>query len=303
MDLSWWELTFTIDANNIEFDDLSDTLAEIGALSTTSEAAYKTTPDVDCELALGQTPKWSSIKVVTLFDKNIDINIDTIKSQIIKTLSLPLNSIITTNTVHEQDWQENFRQEFKPQQFGRLWVYPSWHDKPTDNKTIMTLDPGLAFGTGSHPTTKLCLEWLAHQPLKNMTIIDFGCGSGILAIAACILGAKKVFAIDHDNQALIATQENASMNNIPKEQLHTLSGVEEINSLNINADILIANILAEPLMNLSKTFIQLLKNSGKLAMSGILINQQERLINYYSPILKDLNVKSHDDWCLVTGNK
>ena len=153
----------------------------------------------------------------------------------------------------------------KPQQFGnRLWIYPSWITPSKNSVTNMILDPGLAFGTGSHPTTSLCLNWLDNNLIPSQHIIDYGCGSGILAIAAALLGASKVYAVDNDPQAITATLSNMEKNRISNQSIQTFSP-EALP--HVKVDLLIANILANPLIQLSEIFSTLLKPSGKMVLS------------------------------------
>jgi ribosomal protein L11 methyltransferase len=204
--------------------------------------------------------------------------------------------------VEDQDWQRVCLDSFKPIQFGnRLWICPSWHTPPDPNAINVTLDPGLAFGTGTHATTGLCLEWLDEHVSKDQTIIDYGCGSGILAIAALKLGAKIAYAIDNDPQALEATRLNAERNQIPPSQLITgLPG----DTLEIpQVDILAANILAQPLVHLAPQLAQLVKPNGKIVLSGILIEQAEEIIRAYQPWFDMQKPVSKNEWVRIEGKK
>lgn len=300
MSESWLEVTFVINNNKSDLEEISDALENIGALSSSFEANVKTKDDIDCELMPGENPMWPELKVVSLFDK--ESNISEINDRISSTLRNVNTDTIQAKIILDTDWQENFRQEFKPKQFGKIWVYPSWHELPDDKEKIMILDPGLAFGTGSHPTTSLCLEWLSNQKLTDTTVIDFGCGSGILAIGACLLGAKTVYAIDHDEQALVSTRQNAETNNINETQLITLHS-SDITSIDIKADYLVANILFEPLIKLKDTIISLTKDNANIAMSGILLEQEEELKNLYSNDLIDIEIERQDEWSRLSGKK
>ncbi|MGB0847034.1 MAG: 50S ribosomal protein L11 methyltransferase, partial [Thiolinea sp.] len=183
--------------------------------------------------------------------------------------------------------------------FGkRLWIYPSWTEAPDDASVKILLDPGLAFGTGNHPTTALCLEWLDGEDLSGKTVLDYGCGSGILAIAAAKLGAAHVMATDIDPQALEATLENCRRNDIPEGQVTTLMP-EELPAGTY--DVVVANILAGPLVTLAPTVLSHLKPGGRLALSGILNEQSEMIEAAYSPALTDYSISSQEDWIRLGG--
>ena len=187
--------------------------------------------------------------------------------------------------------------QFHPMRFGeKLWICPSWHEVNDPNAVIVKLDPGLAFGTGSHATTKLCLTWLATHDLKNKIIIDYGTGSGILAIAAMKLGAKKVYAIDIDTQALQAVEENAKNNNVPIE----ICTPDKLTK-NIKADIILANILANPLIALAPVFLSHLKQDAQIVLSGILVSQIDEVKHAYEPqIIFDTPVVE-EEWGRLSG--
>lgn len=192
-------------------------------------------------------------------------------------------------------------EHYHPMKFGdSLWVCPTGQEKNEDDSVCMTLDPGLAFGTGTHPTTALCLEWLASHDISNKIVIDYGCGSGILAVAAILLGAKEVHAVDIDPQAIIATQANAEKNDIQDKIKCYLP--EQFSSF--KADIVLANILATPLCELSESISALLKPQGQLVLSGILNEQANLVMDAY----KELNIQikapiSQEDWCRLDGIK
>ena len=210
----------------------------------------------------------------------------------------PVSSQIQLEQIDEFGWQEKFQQQFNAKQYGpHLWVYPSWQDNPDPSGTAIRLDPGLAFGTGQHPTTDLCMQWLANTSLANSTLIDFGCGSGILAIAACKLGAAHVFAIDIDPQALLATKDNCALNNISSEQI-TIGDIGVLED--IRADFTVANILAEPLLELRDTFANHLAESGHLLLSGILTTQIQSILGHYNRQFECLSQAALEDWVCVT---
>ncbi|SRR5579883_2646149 len=205
------------------------------------------------------------------------------------------------NHLADENWERKCLLHFKPMRFGnRLWICPSWHTPPEKNAVNVMLDPGLAFGTGTHPTTTLCLKWLDEQIQGGETVIDYGCGSGILAIAALKLGAKKVIAIDRDPQALVATRLNADRNAIPPSAL-TIHSPEGFTPPSV--DILIANILAKPLIDLAETFSKLIKPTGKIGLSGILSNQINEIRSAYARTFTFHEPRFMAEWVLLDGIK
>lgn len=203
--------------------------------------------------------------------------------------------------LEDQDWQRLCLDSFKPMSFGKkLWICPSWHKAPDPNAINVTLDPGLAFGTGTHATTSLCLSWLDQHISHEKIVIDYGCGSGILGIAALKLGAQKVFAVDNDPQALEATRSNAERNDILANQLQTFLPSDLSAPA---ADVLIANILAQPLIELAPTFASLLKPHGKIVLSGILTDQIAEIFSAYQPFFALEKPISKAEWVRIVGNK
>ena len=201
----------------------------------------------------------------------------------------------------DQVWERSFLEHYEPMKFGeRLWICPSWHQPPRPEACNILLDPGLAFGTGSHPTTALCLEFLDAHPPKDKSVLDYGCGSGILAIAAFKLGARRISCIDIDPQALQASADNARRNDIDPELLHiSLPGQQPIAAV----DYLMANILSGPLIELEPEFARLTRAGGQLLLSGILQDQQQQIIEAYQKHFILDAVKIRDDWCRVSGKR
>ena len=188
---------------------------------------------------------------------------------------------------------------FAPKQFGkRLWICPSWQSPPDPEAVNILLDPGLAFGTGSHATTALCLRWLEQANLRDKTVIDYGCGSGILAIAAALLGADKIHAVDNDPQAIAATIDNSLRNDLPLDKItaYLPDALPEL-----QADFLLANILAEPLHELADQFATLLKPEGKIVLSGILEEQTESLLARFERWFSLDKPATEDGWVRLSG--
>ena len=266
-------------------ESLSELLEELGALSITLMDEHD---NPILEPAPGETPLWNDIILKALFD-HVDEVIPAIKQHD------PSIEIIL-HDVPEQDWERVCMQDFNPQRFGeRLWICPTWHTPPEPNHVNLILDPGLAFGTGTHPTTSLCLKWLEQANLANQTILDYGWGSGILGFAALKLGATHAYTVDIDDQALIATRSNAEVNHISPEQLT----VGFPDTLTCQTDYVIANILLTPLLTLKSRFASLLKPTGLLVVSGLLATQTEALIEAYVGQFEHHQTLVEGDWALV----
>jgi ribosomal protein L11 methyltransferase len=245
----------------------------------------------------GTTPIWAQTQVVCLLEETSNIN------KIIAFLRNQLGEDViqsyTVEALNEQNWERAWLKDFHPMRFGkRLWICPSVFTPPEPDAVNIILDPGLAFGTGTHPTTALCLEWLDAHPPENKIVIDYGCGSGILAIAAVKLGAKAVYAIDYDEQALLATRENAARNGILENVIKTL--LPEAFP-KIQADILMANILTNPLIELAPHFAQHSKPTGQLVLSGILADQVDSIMQAYQPFFAITEITQKEDWIRISG--
>ncbi|MGO1296661.1 MAG: 50S ribosomal protein L11 methyltransferase [Vibrio sp.] len=286
-----------LNATNENAETIGDMLMEdTGALSVTFLDAQDTPV---FEPQPGETRLWGDTDVLALYDAEADTTLAI--RQIQASGLVAQDFAYKVEQIEDKDWEREWMDNFHPMQFGeRLWVCPSWRDIPDPSAVNVMLDPGLAFGTGTHPTTALCLEWLDGLDLKGKTIIDFGCGSGILAIAAVKLGAAKVIGIDIDPQALQATQDNAERNGI-KDQIEAYLPQDQPDGL--VADVVVANILAGPLRDLSPVIKGLIKPHGLLAMSGVLDTQAEDVASYYRDELAIDPIKEMKEWCRITGQK
>jgi ribosomal protein L11 methyltransferase len=293
--LSW--LLLKIQALDTNADTISDTLMELGALSASIEDANA---DTLAEQAIfgepGDPPPgiWQHSTVTALLNSECDVL--TLLQQLQTQTGIKQFSY-STETMAEQDWVRATQAQFSPIQINeQLWIVPTWHDAPNQDAINIVLDPGLAFGTGSHPTTHLCLDWLTQQTdLKH--VLDYGCGSGILAIVAKKLGATEVTGVDIDSQAIIASRYNAENNHVDV-QFH-----DSAEFLHDSYDIVVANILSSALTVLAPIIAKSCKLGGKIALSGILEPQQERLIQLYSEWF-DMDVPhSKEGWVLLTGTK
>jgi ribosomal protein L11 methyltransferase len=203
-------------------------------------------------------------------------------------------------TLEDQEWSRVWMDDFHPKQFGeKIWIRPSWETPPNPQAVNIILEPGLAFGTGTHPTTALCLEWLdTLSDLSDKIFIDYGCGSGILAITAAQLGAAHVWAVDNDPQALEATQENAKKNKVEKR----VSPILPEQLPNIRADGILANILAKPLITLVETFADHLKPNAPLVLSEILKDQTDEVIAAYQPYFTLTEILEKHDWMRIVAH-
>ncbi|MCX4192600.1 50S ribosomal protein L11 methyltransferase [Methylophaga sp. OBS1] len=268
---------------------LSEALSECGAAAVTFEddadqPIYEPDP--------GETPLWADTRLTALFDA------ETSEQSVLDMLTTLLPEVprFRVEAVEDKDWEREWMANFQPIQFGdRLWIVPSWHKAPDEQAVNILLDPGLAFGTGTHATTALCLNWLDQADLKGKFVIDYGCGSGILAIAAALLGAERVIGVDTDPQALEATRENARRNGVEIEAY--LPG----NCPDEPCDLLLANILAGPLQNLAPRFANLCKPDTQLVLSGILQSQADEVAESYAPWFTMQPAVSREDWVRLTG--
>ncbi|EGQ7978996.1 50S ribosomal protein L11 methyltransferase [Vibrio cholerae] len=286
-----------LNATNDNAEAIGDMLMEeTGAVSVTFLDA-KDTPVF--EPLPGETRLWGDTDVVALYEADMDTSL--ILQQIKASNMLAEGFAHKVEQVEDKDWEREWMDNFHPMQFGRrLWICPSWREVPDPQAVNVMLDPGLAFGTGTHPTTALCLEWLDNLDLTGKTVIDFGCGSGILAIAAIKLGAAKVIGIDIDPQALLASKDNAARNGV-EDQIEVYLPKDQPEGL--VADVVVANILASPLRELSPIIKGLLKPGGQLAMSGILDTQAESVAEFYRDDLELDPIAEKSEWCRISGRK
>ncbi|HDZ9534870.1 TPA: 50S ribosomal protein L11 methyltransferase [Vibrio cholerae] len=286
-----------LNATNDNAEAIGDMLMEeTGAVSVTFLDA-KDTPVF--EPLPGETRLWGDTDVVALYEADMDTSL--ILQQIKASNMLAEGFAHKVEQVEDKDWEREWMDNFHPMQFGRrLWICPSWREVPDPQAVNVMLDPGLAFGTGTHPTTALCLEWLDNLDLSGKTVIDFGCGSGILAIAAIKLGAAKVIGIDIDPQALLASKDNAARNGV-EDQIEVYLPKDQPEGL--VADVVVANILAGPLRELSPIIKGLLKPGGQLSMSGILDTQAESVAEFYRDDLELDPIAEKSEWCRISGRK
>jgi len=291
--MHWNQISFEV--NKLEADLASEVLMGLGSISITYSDAKD---NAIFEPPVGETPLWEFIRITALFQSEVNTKL------IIDTLSeicnIELNDAIKLNN---KIWEEECQKDFPSMQFGKkLWVCPSWDSKHSipSEAIIINMDPGLAFGTGTHQTTSLCLEFLDENPPISSVVIDFGCGTGILAIAAAKIGAKRVSAIDNDPQAVTASIDNIAKNNCA-DVIKTFHSTEKIKSE--HCDLLIANILANPLIELESLFSELVKPNGTILLSGILEEQVGKVLDCYSKNFNNINTANKGEWFRISATR
>ena len=290
--MAWIQINIIVEEALAE--SLSDTFMDVGACSVTFEDA-KDQPIYEPEI--GTTPIWNQTKVIGLFGAELDSkNIIDILCLLHPSLE---ESAFKVEQMEDKDWIRAWMGEFKPMCFGdRLWKVRSWTQPSEPDAVNLLLHPGMAFGTGTHPTTAQCLTWLDQNTPTNLSVIDYGCGSGVLALAASKLGAKSVVGTDIDPQAITASIENARRNDADI----SFKLVKDFDSEPV--DLLIANILAGPLKELAEEFDRLLKPGGTLVLSGLLTWQAKELQTHYQTLGITLNTfLSLEEWGLLAGTK
>ena len=296
--MPWLQLFMDTNPDQLESVELA--LLDAGALSVTLlDAADQAL----LEPAPGETPLWNSIRLSGLFTANSDMAF--VSTHLLNTLKLDTLPGLSIQPLEDRDWTRAWMDNFKPMQFGAdLWICPDGFTPPKPEAINLKLDPGLAFGTGTHPTTALCLESLEKNRPHNMNVIDFGCGSGVLAIAALLLGAKHVWAIDNDPQALIACKDNAMKNQV--EHALTVLASESITDSfpeGKGADLLLANILAGPLISLAPQLAAFIRPGGKIVLSGILESQLAEITQEYQAWFHLQPAAIREEWACLEGTR
>jgi ribosomal protein L11 methyltransferase len=290
--LSWLQFSMQTDKSHAEH--IEQALAAAGALSVTvTDAADQPL----LEPGPGETPLWEQIIMTGLFPADVDQA--ALLGQISQSTGID-SPHIRIEALQEQEWSRTWMDYFEPMSFGqRLWVCPHEYPPPVADAVNLRLDPGLAFGTGTHPTTALCLTWLDGQDLQGSRILDYGCGSGILAIAAILLGATSAWAVDNDEQALIATRDNAANNQV-SQQIHTCLP-DALPAIQV--EVCVANILAGPLCSLATRLAQTVCDDGQIILSGILLEQADEVRECYRPWFDFGATVSKDGWVLLQGKR
>ena len=292
--MAWLQLR--LDTHPDQVETLEQLMLATGAVAVTME---DNADQPVLEPGVGETPLWGHTRLTGLYPA------DTAMDQVLA--AFPAGSLQGANQrveiLEDKDWEREWMQHYRPMPFGqRLWVCPSWLDPPDPSAVNLLLDPGLAFGTGTHPTTALCLGELDGMALDETCVVDYGCGSGILAVAALRLGASRALGVDNDPQALVATRDNAGRNGVPDTALEVaLPGAFDRDSWSHSADVVIANILAGPLVELADTLLGLLKPGGTLLLSGLLATQAGALCEHYAGRIGLVVAGERDGWVCLRG--
>ena len=297
----WVSVALETDASRAEA--LSDALLAAGAISVGVEDALagteRETPqfgEPDAGGGMPAVPLWEESRVVALFEPAPDL----IGRIAAAAAAAGIDDLpeVELEEVAEQDWVRLTQSQFDPIRINdRLWIVPSWHAAPDPHAINLVLDPWLAFGTGSHPTTFLCLEWLCASLRGGESVLDYGCGSGILGIAAARLGAARVLGMDIDPNALAAARDNAGTNDVALELQHSEDPLED------RFDIVVANILTNPLCVLAPAIAARLARGGRIALSGVLAAQAEQVIAAYAPLLPLRVGAERDGWVRLEGER
>lgn len=291
--MTWQQLK--IDTTKADAPRLEALLEEVGAAAVLMEDSAD---QPLLEPPPGATPLWDATRVTGIFtlDSELDAVVEFLEAQLGH--KLPPHRI---EVLEDKDWVRAWMDHYHPMRFGeRLWVVPSWTPPPRPDAINLLLDPGLAFGTGTHPTTALCLEWLDSLDLNDKVVIDYGCGSGILAVAALLLGAREAWCVDNDPQALTATRNNAEHNGVAA-RVHVCMP-EDMPA--ISADVIVANILAGPLAVLAPDLAGHSRGGGEIALSGIIRPQVDELRKVYGEWFDmDGLATREEDWCRLSGRR
>ena len=295
--MAWLSVTLETDCTHAEA--LADALMAAGALSATIEDAAAGTAEEKPQFGEPgaiTTPGWDRSRIAALFEPDADIAGAVAAAA--AACEMPDVPTFATEAVAEQNWVQLTQSQFDPIRVSdRLWIVPSWHEAPDPGAINLILDPGMAFGTGSHPTTRLCLEWLERNVSADCTVLDYGCGSGILAIAAARLGAGRVAGVDIDPQAVEAAKANAERNGVSALFADSAQPVAG------EYDLVVANILSNPLRVLAPAICAHVRSGGRLALSGILREQAEEIIGIYAQWLPMQVADTREDWVCLSGVK
>jgi ribosomal protein L11 methyltransferase len=293
--MAWLLVTFVVETAFVE--PLSDALLEAGALSidvADADAGTAWERPIFDEPDHAAARGWSRTRLSALFEADADIAAAVAAAY--EHAGVTSQAAYDVARVEDDDWVRRTQSQFTPQHVTeRLWVVPSWHLAPDPHALNIALDPGLAFGTGTHPTTRLCLKWLDRSVRGGESVIDFGCGSGILAIAALKLGAGRAWGVDIDPQAVLAARRNAAQNHVSATFVSAAADLGE------PAQLVVANILAQPLIVLAPLLSQLTRPRGRLALSGILVEQSTEVLESYSAWYDFERTQDEDGWVLLSG--
>lgn len=292
-------LQFVMNLDSLDPADVEDAFLRLGACSVTLSDAGD---DPVLEPGPGETPLWSNTRITGLFTGDVDLDI--FRAALQNELGVERLPAHRIETLEDRAWEREWLRDFGPMRFGqRLWICPTSHEPPGGDAVVVRLDPGLAFGTGTHPTTALCLEWLDGIDLAGKTVLDYGCGSGILAIAALKLGAASATGMDIDPQAVIASRQNAADNGVAENL--ALAGDDA--GIEGRFDVIVANILAGPLVQFADSITSRLAGRGMLALSGVLCEQAHEVRAAYAPWIEfdepAFREQDGQTWSRLTGRR
>ena len=298
--MKWLQIHITVDQAQVDFTETL--LSSLGAVSVTLDDAEN--QDL-LEPLPGETPLWNKVIVTGIYAQEDDEEeIDVAALETFIRAQLP-EAPIRHEFLEDQAWERTWMDAYEPIQISeKFWIVPEWMEAPEADAVNIKLDPGLAFGTGNHASTFLCLQWLGKTDVKDKIVIDYGCGSGILAVAALLLGAKYAYATDIDPQAVLATKQNAELNGVLDRLYVGLP--EEFNAElgEQKADVFVANILAGPLMMLEPEFAELVKPKAEFALAGVIEEQVADVTSIYSKHFDILEVEKRDKhWCRISGKR
>lgn len=287
-----------------QLPDVESVMLDAGAVSVT----YTDSQDQPLyEPGPGETPIWDEVTLIALFPSKISK--EKLESELTDKLSSFSLASCLLSLVEDQDWERAWMVDFKPMAFGKnsFWICPAGMKPDNAGGVVMSLDPGLAFGSGTHPTTSLCLEWLAVNKPEGLSLVDYGCGSGVLGIAALLLKAEIVYGVDNDPQALLASLENCEKNNIDSKKFSLFLPGDFAQSISAGdvrqVDIVMANILASPLVELSEYLSALVKPEGQILLSGILEKQSDKVLNAYEAWFEFNEPEINGDWVRLDGKR
>ena len=297
--MKWLQIHITVEQAQVDFTETL--LNSLGAVSVTLDDAEN--QDL-LEPLPGETPLWNNVIVTGIYAQEDDENIDVDALLTFITAQLP-EAPIRHEFLEDQAWERTWMDAYEPIKIAeKYWIVPEWMQAPEADAVNIKLDPGLAFGTGNHASTFLCLQWLGKTDVKDKVVIDYGCGSGILGVAALLLGAKKVYATDIDPQAVLATQQNAELNGVLDNLFVGLPDEFNETLKNQQADVFVANILAGPLMMLAPQFATLVKPEGEFALAGVIEEQVADVSSVYEEFFDILDVEKRDEyWCRISGKR
>lgn len=288
-------LQIRVNTQRQQAEAIEDALLAAGAASVTLE---DNADQPILEPALGETPLWDATRITGLFEADIDTAVVNERAAMALGFELPNHR---WEQLEDKDWEREWMKNYQPIHCGNdLWICPSWLEPPVPTAVNLLLDPGLAFGTGTHPTTFQCLQWLSEQSLDGQTAIDYGCGSGILGIAALLLGASSVIGVDIDPQALLASHDNALRNHLDPARFPVFLPEDAKTE---PTDLMLANILAGPLAELAPNLAAQTKLGGKICLSGVLNTQAETVMAAYTAWFDFDPVRQKDEWVCLTAIK